>query len=439
MAKRHRSRSGDLQSIFVRLEELVLANSGRDEFQEIFKLVLAKLYDERFSKTPAFKHDGNADNTYRAVTELLRKAETKWPGVLSPLPEPHLTPEHLCVCVQELQQHSLLDDGLGALDEFFEFIVSKSAKGNKGQYFTPRHLVEMCVQVVRPQAGEIVADPACGSGGFLMQSLQHMRAGAKHAQDLQNNLWGFDIDERATQIARALLIIAGINPPNVFRLNSLAADVDPGLFKTDEILTIEKVMKTRGKDKGVFDVILTNPPFAGEIQERGILDNYDLCNGRSRVERDVLFIERCIRLLKPGGRMAIVLPHNKLSSSDFTDVRSWILQSCHLVSVISVGRNMFMPHTQQKTSVVFLQKKRKARVEKAMPIFFGISEKDGKDSRGNHILRPTNPQMHLCGSGSTMTLTCWSRTFIAKRHGDNDGAIVDRCHRHSRQRARVCP
>lgn len=392
MSKRHKSRAGDLQSLFMRLEELVLANSGQDEFQEIFKLTIAKLYDECFSKKPLFKYDGDAQKTFASVSELLRKAESKWPGVLPALPEPRLTAEHLAICVQELQRHVLTDDGLQVLDEFFEFIVSKTAKGNKGQYFTPRHLVEMCVRIVDPKPGELIADPACGSGGFLMHSFRHMRTARTDPSDLQPCLWGFDMDERATRIARSLLIIAGINSPNVFRINSLAPEGSRGLFKEPlaEIVTIEKLTKTRGKDKGIFDVILTNPPFAGEIQERGILDSYDLSRGRQKIERDVLFIERCVRLLKPGGRMGIVLPHNKLSSSVFTDVRQWVLQRCHLVSVVGVGRNMFMPHTQQKTGIVFVQKK-KTPNEAALPVFFGISEKDGKDSRGNHLLRDEEP------------------------------------------------
>jgi type I restriction enzyme M protein len=135
----------------------------------------------------------------------------------------------------------------------------------------------------------------------------------------------------------------------------------------------------------VFDVILTNPPFAGEIQERAIIQSFDLGRSRGKIERDVLFLERCVRLLKPGGRMAIVLPHNKLSASAFTDVREWTLRHCHLLAVVGVGRNMFMPHTQQKTGVVVVRKKRSLD-ENAPNIFFALSEKDGKDSRGNHIL-----------------------------------------------------
>jgi type I restriction enzyme M protein len=392
LSKRHKSQIGNLQSVFVRLEELVLANSGHDEFQEIYKLTIAKIYDEQFSTTPLFKHQGDARKTFDAIVELLRKAEAKWPGVLPVLPEPKLTPTHLAICVTELQRHNLLDEGLQALDEFFEFIVSKTAKGNKGQYFTPRHLVEMCVRMIDPKPDEVIADLACGSGGFLIAALRHIRT-QNGDEKAQPKLWGFDIDERAAQIARALLTIAEINDPNIFRLNSLVLESRRDFFSIrDDLLTIEGVTKARAKDRGVFDVILTNPPFAGEIRERAIIESYDTGQGRNKVERDVIFVERCVRLLKPGGRMAIVLPHNKLSSSVFTDLRQWILRHCHLLAVVGVGRNMFMPHTQQKTGIVLLKKKIKPN-EESPPVFFGISEREGKDTRGNHLLVSGNEDL----------------------------------------------
>jgi type I restriction enzyme M protein len=391
LAKRHHSKAGDLQSAFVRLEELVLANSGQDEFQEIYKLTIAKLCDERFSKTSQLRHEGDAARTFAAVAQLLRQAEARWPGVLPKPAESRLTPDHLAICVAELQRHTLLDEGLQALDEFFELIVSRTAKGNKGQYFTPRHLVEMCVRMIDPQPGELIADPACGSGGFLMHAARHIQSTHEGIglKQLQSSLWGFDLDDRAVQIARALMAIVGIGRPNVFRVNSLVLARQRGSFRGDGrgLVTIETATRTRSSDNGVFDVILTNPPFAGEIQERSIVDSYDLGRGRRRVERDVLFLERCIRLLKPGGRMVIVLPHNKLSAGAFTDLRQWTLRHCHLLAVVGVGHNMFMPHTQQKTGIVLLRKKRLAD-ERPPSVFFAISEKDGKDSRGNHVLAP---------------------------------------------------
>lgn len=408
MAKRHRSQVGNLQSLFLRLEELVLANSGQDEFDEIFKLVIAKLFDEKFNASPEFIVSPSATDVYDRITALLRKAESRWPGVLPPLAEPGLTPEHLSVCVGELAQHRLVTGSLESFDEFFEFLVARAAKGNKGQYFTPRHVVEMCVRLIDPGPDDIIGDPACGSGGFLVHALQHVRRKLGDDTELTSryaaqSIWGFDLDERAIRISRALMMIAGDGSSNLFRLNSLLTSHQQRLLlpnsTTEAAMTIEDVVHPKLKGQGIFDVILTNPPFAGEIRESDLLEAYDNSRGKSRVERDVLFIERCVNLLKPGGRMAIVLPHNKLSSAFFSDLRLWVMRRCAMVGVISLGRNVFMPHTQQKTGVVVLRKKNRASEITSEPVFLAVSERDGKDSRGNHILR----------DGAIMDAPLWDR------------------------------
>lgn len=150
MSKRHRNREGDLESLFLRLEELVLANSGEDEFEEIFKLVVAKLLDEQSGGSTRFRRWPSEAETFEAVSTLLREAEKAWPGILGMETRPRLLPEHLQVCVEALARHSIGGNDIQVLDGFFEFLVSKSAKGAKGQFFTPRHVVELCVRIVRP-------------------------------------------------------------------------------------------------------------------------------------------------------------------------------------------------------------------------------------------------------------------------------------------------
>src|SRR5215470_17840713 len=99
MAKRHSNHTGNLESLFLRLEELVLANSGEDEFEEVFKLVIAKLWDERKGEPVRFRTYAQPSETYQAITTLLREAEKAWPGIVEPFSTPALTPEHLQVCV----------------------------------------------------------------------------------------------------------------------------------------------------------------------------------------------------------------------------------------------------------------------------------------------------------------------------------------------------
>ncbi len=394
MAKRHSNRRGDLESLFLRLEELVLANSGEDEFEEVFKLLIAKLWDERSGKPSRFVAKDKDADTSAAVDLLLGEAETAWPGILGDEPHPCLTPEHLQVCVQALAPHTLSGSNFQVMDGLFEFLVSKSSKAAKGQYFTPRHVVELCVQMLRPRQGETVVDPGCGSGGFLVHVLDYVREaeglqGAELRKYCAAKLWGFDLDGRAVRVAKALMLLAGDGKANITRLNSLLRPDMGGLSPDDQsALTIEDVCRSRLRKPPGFDIVLTNPPFAGEVRERHILDGYSVSQGKARVERDVLFLERCVKLLRPGGRMGIVLPHNKFAASSFSFVREWLLHEARVVAVVGLGRNTFLPHTHQKASVLFVQKRLQG--EAANPdeaIFFAVSEQDGKNSKGQLVRR----------------------------------------------------
>jgi len=402
MPKRHSNHAGNQESLFLRLEELVLANSGEDAFEEVFKLLVAKLWDERSGQPSRFRPHQREAETYQAVVALLREAEKQWPGILDPAPSPALTAEHLHVCVAALAKHTLSDAGLTVMDGFFEFLTSKDAKGAKGQYFTPRHVVEFCVRMLRPGAAETVLDPACGSGGFLIHALNHVRreedlTGAALQNYCSTGLWGFDIDARATRVAKALMILAGDSGANIFQLNSLLKPSPgglslfeaPGTAESGTSLSVEDVCRTRMRRHKGFDVILTNPPFAGDVREPLVLESYSLSRGRRRVERDVLFLERCVQLLRPGGRLAIVLPHNKFAVSAWGYVREWLLRKVRVLAVVGLGRHTFLPHTHQKAAVLFARKYGDKETPVKDPnLFFAISERDGKNSKGQFLTRP---------------------------------------------------
>jgi type I restriction enzyme M protein len=395
MAKRHVNRAGDLESLFLRLEELVLANSGEDEFEEIFKLLIAKLWDEKSSRGSRFRiHSGG--KTVATICELLREANKEWPGILDST-EPALSPEHLEVCVDALSVHTISDNDLQVLDGFFEFLVSRTAKASKGQYFTPRHVIELCVQMMQPRSDKMILDPACGSGGFLIHALNYIRSHeglppqASH-EFCAKNLWGFDIDDRAVRVAKTLMVLAGDGSANIIRLNSLLKPSANELFSlknSDEpSLTVEDVCRSRLRKHKGFDLILTNPPFAGEVREKQLLNSYTLAKNKNRVERDTLFVERCVQLLKPGGRLAIVLPHNKFAANSLSHLREWVLRNARVIAVVSLGRHTFLPHTHQKASILFLQRNVSTDdPRKDYRIFFAISERDGKSSKGQLLFR----------------------------------------------------
>jgi type I restriction enzyme M protein len=394
-------REEDLESVFLRLEELVLANSGEDPFEEIFKLLVAKLWDEfRYAGSPLFRPSPRPAEARAALQKLIRGATSEWPGILGDDPEPLLTDGHLAVCMAALSGHRLLDASFEVMDSLFEFLISRSAKGAKGQYFTPRHVVEFCTKLTNPTSDETVCDPACGSGGFLIHALRHVVAeSAPGSGGLRavgrDSIWGFDIDPRAVRVAKALMLLAGDGHTNIYRLNSLLRpNVNVDLFEGDSerdgtpFLTIENVVRSRDKSFRGFDVVMTNPPFAGEIKEKHILESYSLFRRDRRIERDVLFIERCVELLKPGGRLAIVLPHNKLGSAAWSYARAWLLRQIRVLGAIGLGRNTFLPHTHQKADVLIGVKRAKpCRDIGGERILFAVSERDGKNSRGQFLLR----------------------------------------------------
>lgn len=399
MPKRHSNQIGNRESLFLRMEELVLANSGEDEFEEVFKLLVAKLWDEHSGKSEFYPHD-NDQATYQAIKKLLVQANKNWTGILEEI-EPRLTPEHLTICVDALSQHKILDESFEVVDSFFEFIVSKSAKGAKGQYFTPRHVVELCVRMLNPKIEETILDPACGSGGFLFHTLKFIKEknSFKDKVDLQDfcskNIWGFDIDSKAVRVAKVLMVLAGDGSTNIIRTNSLIKPTMLSLLDNLEgpSFTIEDVCRSRMRNHKGFDVILTNPPFAGEVKENYFLSEYSLGKGKKRIERDILFVERCIELLKPGGRLAIVLPHNKFGGKSFDYLRKWIINKARILAVVALGRNTFLPHTHQKASILFLKKiQPPSELKSDYNIFFAVSEKDGKNSKGQAITRKSAPK-----------------------------------------------
>jgi len=402
MAKRHTLHVGDWESIFGRLQELVVANSGEDPFEEILKLLVAKMFDEAEGGERFTEHE-TAEATASAVNSLLAGAAVLWEGVVTGEPV-RLADEHLTICVREVQDVTFMDASLEVLDNLFEHLVADAAKGSKGQYFTPRHVVDACVRIVAPGAQETVIDPACGSGGFLAHALAYVQGQHpdldvdSYARDC---LWGFDFDPRAVRVARALMRIAGAPGARILRLNSLLVPgVNASLFASgdgmpadpdDVRLTVEDVVRTQaGRGlAGGFDVLLANPPFAGEISERPLLSAYEVGHGRGRIERDALFLERCVRLLRPGGRLGIVLPHNKFGGRQWAGLREWLLRHLRVVAVLGLGRETFLPHTHQKAAVLFGVRRDRplARPPSDESVLFLISERSGKDTRGQIVPR----------------------------------------------------
>jgi len=371
MGKRHEFREGDWESIALRLDEIISAHSGEDPFDEALKLLVARLAHESSpaSTEPFLSH---AEGAVRQANRLLRQAVERWPGVLDTRTVTRLSGAELARCAAILPPARLLSEDLVGLDAIFEFIVNRTSKGQKGQYFTPRHVISEVVEMLRPRPGELVADLACGSGGFLRHALLH---------EPRCSVWGFDQDLRACRVARVMLAASGQEASRIVCTDSLRLPT----HRADRSSTVEEIMHSKIEDFQGFDLILTNPPFAGDVGDQ-FAEHYQLARGR-RVERDVLFLERCVELLKPGGRLAIVLPHSKVGNRQWTGVRRWLLERVRLIASLGLGRNTFRPHTGQKACVLVGRKRAAVaqRFDEEEVLFF-VSDRDGKDVRGRLLL-----------------------------------------------------
>jgi type I restriction enzyme M protein len=405
-----------LREIIVTLENLVLANSGQDSFDEVFKLIYTKLYDEwaatniraRDRRINFRIYGENLEDLYNKMNALFAEAKNKWRGVFNDLDKIDLKPSHLKTCVSFLQDIKLFNSNLYVIDEAFEYLVTQVAKGSKGQYFTPRHVIDMCIRMLNPRENEFVIDPAAGSCGFTVHTIFHIAGQQFTNQRLpdfarefaQNNVFGIDFDNRAIKVAKALNLIAGDGKSNVYKANSLDGnswtdDVKAALqshlarFPDDSAADQENQRTYR---KFTFEVLLTNPPFAGPIEESSLLKQYKLARNskgklKQKVERDTLFLERAFDFIKAGGRMAIVLPQGKYNNTNEEYIRDFVMEHGRLLAVVGLDENTFRPHTGTKTSVLFVQKWHDQLCPRKddYSIFFATSKKTGKDNSGNYI------------------------------------------------------
>ena len=461
-----------LKDIVLEMEDEVLANAGVDVFEEVFKLVFTKLYDEfesrddkeflnryvRSATDIAIRENlsgylGGADyealkaavknapevgfrqmefrNTGQTDTELKEKiqnlfdrAKGEWPGVFSEDETFELSDSHLAICVSSLQDIKLFNSNLQVVDEAFEYLVNKSAKGEKGQYFTPRHVIDMCVQMLNPQPGEYMIDTAAGSCGFPVHTIfkltGHLFSNLEIPPKEKENVlkvFGIDFDEKTVRVARTLNLIAGDGETNVLHLNTLDFERWDERTERDKkwintygrgFERLEKLRSEKDENKRFhFDILMANPPFAGDIKESRLLHQYQLgfgANGRapSKVGRDILFIERNLDFLKPGGRMAIVLPQGRFNNTSDKYIRDFIAERGRILAVVGLHGNTFKPHTGTKTSVLLVQKWHDELCPKVedYPIFFAVSEKGGKDNSGDYVYaQNSNGQYQLDKNG----------------------------------------
>jgi len=368
--------------------------SATQAFDEFAKIIFVKIRDEKRGRKTGDYYDfqikthEKAENVYKRINDMYLEAKEKDPEVFKDKID--VNAEKIYTVVEHLQAISLNKTDLDIKGEAFQQFMEDFFKGEHGAFFTPREIVSFAVKMMDIKNDDLVLDPACGSGGFLLHSLDEVRGQSKqmHGNDTEkynywhnfakNNLFGIEINDSIARVAKMNMIIHDDGHTNVIGFDALE--------------DVEKMDKqNHGFVKNHFDVIVTNPPFGAKklFRENQYLSNYKLAkksNGQmmNQQNTEILFIERCIEFLKSGtGQMAIVLPDGILSNSTLQYVRDFLMERVQILAVISLPQFTFTHFgAGVKSSLVFVRKKSEKEKLGRYKIFMAIAEHIGYDATG---------------------------------------------------------
>lgn len=410
----------NLKPTFKAIRNYLAANAvgiTRDEVfaSQIINLIFCKIYDERFTKpedTVKFRAgvDEDDEEVRKRILDLFDKVKKQYNDVIDVADSVLLDAKCLKYIVGELQLYSLKDSSRDAVGEAFEIFIGPSLKGGQGQFFTPRNVVNMVINMIDPDTDEKILDPACGSGGFLVESLRYVwnkleekatelgwpeaEIEAEKQKVAIKNFRGIDKDNFLSKVAKAYLAILGDGRGGVHCENSLDK------FTNWSAKTKEDIVE------GTFDVIVTNPPFGKKlsIDATEILELYDLGHkwkqdgdGNFVMEGlvdkqppQILFIERCFQMLKTGGRMGIVLLESIFGMPKYQYVVDYIRKKSKILAVVTLPEDLFQPNTHAKCCVLICQKYKEDESFESCgdyDIFMSDVKWCGHDSRGNVTYR----------------------------------------------------
>ncbi len=403
--------ASNLKYTFRLINNLLYANTNlaRTEKQgaEMVRLIFCKLADEYNIRDsdgcPCFQVGINESDTKfrKKITSLWEETRTSFVGnsIFSDNESIEIDDYSLRLIVSKLQNYSLLNTSRDVVGDAFEIFAERQFAGEKGQFFTPRLVVDMIISLVNPNKKDKILDPACGSGGFLIAAFNHITKGidsGEHKKRIAEScLHGIDKESDLSKICRAHMSIIGDGKSNIVTADSLKSPAEWNDLARSKLL--------KNGERRQFDVIITNPPFGSKIKvhHEHVLRNYDLghkwspAKGMQEWEKtdaiketppQILFIELCVKLLKPGGKLGIVLPDGLLGNPGDEYIRQWIESKAKVLAVVDCPTATFMPHTGTKTSVLILQKFPAS--DPSQKIFFAIAEDCGHTMRGKQINNP---------------------------------------------------
>lgn len=376
----------ELIKIFQKCHDEIWEGGKRDPaeaFDEFSKLLMAKIYDERF--TPAggeykfqIANRETPKDVAGKVKQLYEKVKEKNYQVFKA--DIKLSNAVIFEVVKILQRLSLRNTDLDIKGRAFEKFLGKVFRDEYGQYFTPRNVVKFMVHVLEPDEEDIMIDPACGSGGFLLYSLMHVidKVSKRYREDKDSvnkiswdfahkQIFGIEINDRIARIAMMDMVIHEDGHSNIECNNAL--------------LDCDDFDKRRDIRYNKYSLVFTNPPFGAVIKNKTILQKFELGKDKGSQKTEILFIERCLDLLKDGGKLGIVLPDSVLTNSSLQYVRDFISKVGKILAVVSLPHHAFVPSgAGVKSSLLFLEKTQKTNEN--YKVFMSIAKHIGYDARG---------------------------------------------------------
>lgn len=427
----------NLKPVFRRILNTLYSNTNISRKEklgsEMIKLIFCKIIDEKYelNSLPSFRvsiEEMNAINSDKSEDESIKthqyinikrriqrlflkaKEELLEDGIFTANEEITLDAKSVVYVVGELEQIALLKTEKDAIGEAFETFAESKLVGEKGEFFTPREIVKLAIQILDPRPNKSIIDPACGSGGFLIYALEHVWKAMDYDRKYKNSsdleilkkqvaekyFYGLEKEIDLVKICKAYMTIIGDGKSKIVQENTLHPihEFQP---KTKELLTTEKDGKIY---LNKFDFVITNPPFGSKIKV--LTEDSKYFNLGYKWKRDgdcfiktekvkdtepqELFIERCLDLLKDGGKMAIVLPETYFHAPSKKHVLDFLIKNNNILAVIDLPHNTFRPYCNAKACLFILEKNCKQNNN----IIMAVAEEMGHDHTGRLIYRYDN-------------------------------------------------
>lgn len=429
---------------------IIYINEGLQKqpaFFEFLKVIFCKIHDERnllepiqFYTTSKERNyqDGQA-SVYNRISKIFEEVKKKNAQIFDENDTIKLTPRTLTFLVAELQKYALLNTNIDIKGKAYEEIVGANLRGDRGEFFTPRNVMKMAVDMINPKDNERVLDSSCGTGGFVVTAMNKVIERLKErfeelygekaswnneilkaynekiSETAKENFFGFDINPDLVKATKMNMVMNNDGSGNIMQMNTLLPPQEWDENTKTHLADALHINKDKIKNHntiGFFDVIVTNPPFGSKIPIRDtqILEQFDLGhiwqkdeNGhwhqtsrlQSSVPPEQLFIERILQLLKEGGRTAIVLPDSILGSPGLEYIRYWLIKKTRIVASVDLHADAFQPHNGTQCSILFLQKKTQKEIDNEeksgqiidYSIFMTMIDQIGHDKRGNIIFK----------------------------------------------------